>query len=79
MELENIIKLLDAGYTKDEINALMNQAAPAEEPAVPAEEPAPEPAQAADPEPAPAPQPARQLRARKMQVSTVKRFIKIPP
>ncbi len=58
MELENIIKLLDAGYTKDEISALMNPAAPAEEPAAPAEEPAPEPAQAADPEPAPAPQPA---------------------
>lgn len=62
MELENIIKLLDAGYTKDEINALMNPAAPAEEPAEepaePAEDPAPEPAQAADPAPAPAPQPA---------------------
>lgn len=58
MELENIIKLLDAGYTKDEINALMNPASPAEEPAEPAEDPAPEPSQAADPEPAPAPQPA---------------------
>ena len=58
MELENIIKLLDAGYTKDEINAMMNPAAPAEEAAAPAEEPAPEPIKAADPEPAPVPQPA---------------------
>lgn len=47
MKPEDILKLIDAGYTKDEINA-MNQ------PEEPAPEPEPE-------EPAPAPEPVEQI------------------
>lgn len=47
MELSEIIKLLDAGFTKDDIMALQGAA-----PAAPAADPAPAPA--ADPDPAPA-------------------------
>lgn len=46
MNYTEIIKLLDAGYSRDEIMAM--NAAPSEDPAEPAPEPAPEPAQAAD-------------------------------
>ena len=48
MKYEEIIKLLDAGYSRDEILAMKEEPAPAPDP-----EPAP-----ADPEPAPAPDPA---------------------
>lgn len=51
MELEKIFKLIDAGYTKEEIQAFESHA-----PEAPAADPEPEPeAPAADPEPAPAP------------------------
>lgn len=55
MELNEIFKLIDAGYTKADIEALTAAAAPADPPADP--EPEPAPAQP-DPEPAPAQNPA---------------------
>ena len=51
MELSEIIKLLDAGFTKDDIMALQGAA-----PAAPAADP--DPAPASDPDPAPAADPA---------------------
>ncbi len=48
MKYEEIIKLLDAGYSREEILAMKEEPAPAPDP-----EPTP-----ADPEPAPAPDPA---------------------
>ena len=50
MDIEKILKLIDAGFTKDEIMAFSNGSAPEAAPADP--EPAPDPA------PAPAPAPA---------------------
>lgn len=52
MELNDILKLVNAGYTRADIEAMT--AAPADPPADPEPEPSPEPAQP-DPEPAPAP------------------------
>lgn len=52
MDLDEILKLIDAGYTKADIEALTAAPAPADPPAEP--DPAPAPAQP-DPEPAPAP------------------------
>lgn len=46
MKYEEIIKLLDAGYSRDEILAMKEEPAPAPDPAEP--EPAPEPDKAAD-------------------------------
>lgn len=43
MTLEEVIKLIDAGYTKDDIQGMM--------------QPAPQPAEEPKPEPAPAPKP----------------------
>ena len=67
MKLEDVMALVRAGYTKDEISAMSTpEAAPAPAPA-PAPDPAPEPAAAPAPEPAaatapePAPAPAPQL------------------
>lgn len=55
MELNDIFKLIDAGYTKADIEALQA----AQTPAVPPADPEPEPAPAQpDPEPAPAQNPA---------------------
>lgn len=48
MKYEDIIKLLDAGYSREEIIAMKEEPAPAPDP-----EPTPD-----DPEPAPAPDPA---------------------
>lgn len=48
MKYEEIIKLLDAGYSREEILAMKEEPAPAQDP-----EPTPD-----DPEPAPAPDPA---------------------
>lgn len=53
MKLEEIMALVNAGYTKEEIAALEQPANPEPAPA-----PAPEPAPAPQPEPAPAPTPA---------------------
>lgn len=50
MKIEDVLKMIDAGFTSDEIRSMM---APAADP-VPAADPAPAPAPAADPEPAPA-------------------------
>lgn len=56
MELNEIFKLIDAGYTKADIEALTAQPAPADpEPAQADPEPTPAPEPAPDPEPAPAP------------------------
>lgn len=52
MELNDILKLVNAGYTRADIEAMTAAPAPADPPADP--EPTPEPAQP-DPEPAPAP------------------------
>ena len=65
MKLEDVMALVRAGYTKDEISAMTAPepaAAPAPEPAAapapePAAAPAPEPAAAPAPEPAAAPAP----------------------
>ena len=59
MTFEQLIKLLDAGFTKDEIMALNGTPAPAPqtEPE-PDPEPAPQPEPEPDPEPAPQPEPA---------------------
>ena len=46
MKYEEIIKLLDAGYSRDEILAMKEEPAPAPDPAEP--EPTPEPVPAAD-------------------------------
>lgn len=53
MRYEEIINLLDRGFTPDQITALTGAAAPDPEPAPADPEPDPEPAPA-DPEPAPA-------------------------
>lgn len=53
MRYEEIINLLDRGFTPDQITALTGAAAPDPEPAPAEQEPDPEPAPA-DPEPAPA-------------------------
>lgn len=53
MRYEEIINLLDRGFTPDQITALTGAAAPDPEPAPAEQEPGPEPAPA-DPEPAPA-------------------------
>lgn len=54
MTVNEIMRLLDAGYTKEEIAALTSDPEPVPEP-VP---PAPEPEVKTDPEPAPEPEPA---------------------
>ena len=56
MTFEQLMKLLDAGFTKEEIMALNGTPAPAPQPE-PDPEPQPEPAPAPQPEPAHAPQP----------------------
>ena len=55
MKYEEIIKLLDAGYSRDEILAMKEEPAPALDPKPTPADPEPAPA---DPEPAPAPDPA---------------------
>ena len=58
MVLSEIMALVNAGFTKDDISKLLT-AAPDQEPApAPTPEPAPAPAPAPAPEPAPAPAPA---------------------
>lgn len=54
MNANDILTLLKAGYTRQEIDAMANPA-PAPDP-VPAPAPAPDPAPVPDPAPAPAPQ-----------------------
>lgn len=49
MELSEIIKLLDAGFTKDDIMALQGAAPAADPDPAPASDPDPAPAAAADP------------------------------
>lgn len=44
MKYEEIIKLLDAGYSRDEILAMKEEPAPAQDPKEPEHAPAPEPA-----------------------------------
>lgn len=58
MKLEDVMALVRAGYTKDEISAMTATepaAAPTPEPAAPASEPVAAPAPEPAPEPAPAP------------------------
>lgn len=55
MKYEEIIKLLDAGYSREEILAMKEEPAPAPDPEPTPNDPEPTPA---DPEPAPAPDPA---------------------
>ena len=61
MTFEQLMKLLDAGFTKAEIMALNGTPAPAPQPEpepAPAPQPEPEPAPAPQPEPEPEPKPA---------------------
>ena len=58
MNTSDIMKLVNAGFTKAEIQAMAAADAPAPAPADPAPAPAPDPAPVPDPEPAPAPDPA---------------------
>ena len=55
MKYEEIIKLLDAGYSREEILAMKEEPAPAPDPEPTPGDPEPTPG---DPEPAPAPDPA---------------------
>lgn len=55
MKYEEVIKLLDAGYSRDEILAMKEEPAPAPGPEPTPKDPEPAPK---DPEPAPAPDPA---------------------
>ena len=57
MTFDQLMKLLDAGFTKSEILALNGTPAPAPQPE-PEPEPQPEPAPAPQPEPEPQPEPA---------------------
>lgn len=64
MELEKIIKLIDAGYSKEDIEAMSK----------PAEEPAQEPAQ--DPDPAPAaPEPKQEDNAVLKELQDLKKAV----
>lgn len=63
MKLEQIIKLIDAGYSKEDIEA-MNE---------PAEEPAQEPAK--DPEPAPAAEPKQEDNAVLKELQDLKKAV----
>lgn len=56
MTIDNIISLVNAGFTKEEIKAMTGAPAPDPAPA-PAPAPAPDPAPAPTPDPAPAPTP----------------------
>ena len=56
MTVDQILKLIDAGYTAAEIKAMESAPDPKPEPA-PAPDPKPEPAPAPDPKPEPAPAP----------------------
>ena len=58
MTIDQIMKLLDAGYTKEEIAALTSDPEPAPEVKPEPVPPAPEPEVKTDPEPAPEPEPA---------------------
>lgn len=92
MNLERIYKLVDAGFTKDEIMRLMGYKpapAPATSPApapAPAPDPAPAPAPAPDPAPAPAPDSAlvdtlkqMQQTLQKMQLANIGAADNTPP
>lgn len=61
MKLENVLKLIDAGYTKADIDAFTSEQ-PAE-PAATAAEPAPAPAEPVKADPAPAPDNSEVLQA----------------
>lgn len=58
MTVNEIMRLLDAGYTKEEIAALTSDPEPAQEVKPEPVPPAPEPEVKTDPEPAPEPEPA---------------------
>lgn len=58
MTVNEIMRLLDAGYTKEEIAALTSDPEPAPEVKPEPVPPAPEPEVKTDPEPAPEPEPA---------------------
>lgn len=73
MRYEEIINLLDRGFTPDQITALTGAAAPDPEPAPADPEPDPEPAPA-DPEPAPAdPEPDPEISRLTTEVENLKR------
>lgn len=90
MNLERIYKLVDAGFTKDEIMRLMGyKPEPAPAPA-PAPTPTPAPAPAPDPAPAPATAPAQdtalvdtlkqmQTTLQQMQLANIGATVNTPP
>ena len=76
MTKEDVLKLVNAGFTKDEIIALVGQTAldPKPEPAptpAPEPEPTPAPEPAPQPAPAPAPQPVDAISALAEQVANL--------
>lgn len=79
MDVKDILALVGAGFTKEDILALGN--VQAQKPAVPAEAPAPVPAEApaeavvAEPTPAPAPQPTPQPAEEQPSMADVMRQI----
>lgn len=73
MRYEEIINLLDRGFTPDQITALTGAAAPDPEPAPSEQEPDPEPTPA-DPEPAPAdPEPDPEISRLTTEVENLKK------
>lgn len=60
MELTDIMALVKAGFTRDEIREMELSQAPVQPHPVPVSEPTPAPAPVAEPEPAPAPAPVPQ-------------------
>ena len=73
MRYEEIINLLDRGFTPDQITALTGAAAPDPEPAPADPEPDPEPAPA-DPEPAPAdPEPDPEISRLNTEIENLKK------
>lgn len=73
MRYEEIINLLDRGFTPDQITALTGAAAPDPEPAPADPEPDPEPTPA-DPEPAPAdPKPDPEITGLRSEIENLKK------
>lgn len=68
MKIEDIIKLIDAGYTKEDIQAMNN--APEPEPA-----PAPEPEQTPAPAAAPEPSPSADMSAMLQELKDLKKAV----
>lgn len=80
MKTSDIFKLLDAGFTHDEILAMESDGAPTPDPDPdPASDPTPDPAPASDPTPDPAPAsetPSKEMQAIAELTKTVESLVK---